>query len=100
MPRIVLTEEQIRILKEANGAVDVVDSEGRPVASLRPFDARDLEAIERHKRRLGSDVQEPGMPGEQVQAHFRQLEEIRHKEGMDLPKALELLRQMRAGEQV
>ena len=98
MRRIVLTEEQARILAEAGGPVDVVDTQGRPVASMRLLTAADLEAIERFKRRKPSD--EPGVPSEQVQAHFRRLEEIRRHEELDLPKVLDLLRRMRAGEQV
>jgi antitoxin (DNA-binding transcriptional repressor) of toxin-antitoxin stability system len=98
MPHIVLTDEQVRVLSESQGPVEVLDTQGRPVASLTTLDAADLEAIERYKRNRGK--QEPGIPAEQVQAHFRRLEEIREKEGMDLPKALELLRRMRAGEQV
>jgi hypothetical protein len=100
MARIILTEEQLRIVREANGPVDVVNAQGQPVASMRVLDAMDLEAIERYKRKQASGMQEPGISGEQVQAHIRRLEEIRQQEGMDLPKALELLRRMRAGEQV
>ena len=99
MPQIVLTEEQARTLAEAQGPVEVLDPQGRPVASLRRFDAHDVEAIERYKRNRAKP-REPGIPSEQVQAHFRRLEEIRQKEGMDLPKALELLQRMRAGERV
>jgi hypothetical protein len=98
MPQIVLTEEQARMIAETSGQLDVVDPQGRPVASMRVFDAHDLEALERYKRNKGKQVQ--GVPSEQVQAHFRRLEEIREKEGMDLPKALDLLRRMRAGEEV
>jgi hypothetical protein len=98
MPQIVLTEEQLRIVNEAGGAVDVVDGRGQPIASMRVLDAHELEAIERFRRNGGN--QGPGVPAEQVQAHFRRLEEIRQKEGMDLPKALDLLRRMRAGEEV
>jgi hypothetical protein len=98
MSHIVLTDEQVRVLSESHGAVEARDAQGRPVASLRVLDAIDLEAIERHKQRRGK--MEPGIPAEQVEAHFRRLEEIRQEDGMDLPKALELLRRMRAGEQV
>jgi hypothetical protein len=99
MPQIVLTEEQALTLAEAQGPVEVPDPQGKPVASLRLFDARDIEAIERYKRNRGKP-RGPGIPSEQVQAHFRRLDGIRQKEGMDLPKALDLLRRMRAGEQV
>ena len=38
MPQIVLTEEQARTLAEAQGPVEVLDPQGRPVASLRRFE--------------------------------------------------------------
>jgi hypothetical protein len=98
VPQIVLTEEQARIVREANSTVEVQDDQGRTVAHLTPLSAQDIEAIERFKRR--GQPREPGIPSQQVQAHFRRLEEIRQAEGMDLAKALELLRRMRAGEQV
>lgn len=98
MQRIMLTEEQSRLLAEAKEA-EVYDSQGQLVSFLRWHEPMDVEAIARHLRRRGQP-KEPGIPSEQVQAHFRRLEEIRQREGMDLPKALELLRRMRAGEQV
>ncbi len=100
MPHIVLTEEQMRIITEAGGPVDVRDAEGRPVASMQLLTAEEIELIERWKRKRDSGSPQSTIPGWQVQAHFRRLEEIRQQEGMDLPKALELLRRMRAGEQV
>ena len=42
MPHIVLTEEQARVLAEAQGPVEVHDPQGRAVASLQLFDAFDL----------------------------------------------------------
>lgn len=98
MPHIVLTDEQVRVLSESQGPVEVRDDQGRLVASLKALEPADIEAIERYKQRRAT--QKPGIPSEQVQAHFRRLEEIREKEGMDLPKALDLLRRMQAGEQV
>jgi hypothetical protein len=99
MPHIVLTDEQAKILAQTTEPVEVRDSRGRTVAQLTLLDPMEVEAVERWKRTRGAK-QEPGVPSEQVQAHFRRLEEIRRQEGMDLPKALELLRRMRAGEQV
>jgi antitoxin (DNA-binding transcriptional repressor) of toxin-antitoxin stability system len=98
MPHIVLTEEQARILTQASLPVEVRDEQGRTVARLTPLDPEEIEAIERWKHsRNSGDV---GVPSEQVQAHFRRLEEIRQRDGLDLTKALDLLRRMRAGEQV
>ena len=98
MPRIVLTEEQLRLLEESNGAVEVVDPQGQSVASLRLFDAREREAIERHRRKQAAGVREPGIPGERVQAFLRKLHEIADREGIDEAKVQELLRRVRAGE--
>jgi hypothetical protein len=98
MPHIVLTEEQARILAEANGAVDVRGPDGQPVASLSLFTPQDIEALERHRR--NRDKREPGIPMTRVFAHLRRLEEIRQAEGMDEAKMKELLRRMRAGEEV
>jgi hypothetical protein len=98
MPSIILSEEQFRILEEANGIVDVVDPQGQPIASLRRLDPRDLEAIERHRRRQASDVREPGIPAERVRAFLRKLHEIADREGIDEAKVKDLLRRVQAGE--
>jgi hypothetical protein len=98
MPHIVLTEEQLRVLREANGPVDVRDAEGRPVASLSILTPQDLEDIENAKRAMAAGG--PRITAAQRQAHFRRLEEIRQKEGLDEAKMLDLLRRMRAGEEV
>jgi hypothetical protein len=98
MPQIVLTEDQARILTEANGPVDVRDDHGRLIASLRLLDQADIEAIERFKRRPTN--REPGVTSEQRQAHFRRLEEISQTEQLDQAKVHDLLRRMRAGEDV
>jgi hypothetical protein len=96
-PYIVLTEEQMRIIEQANGPVDVRDAEGRPVASLRRLTAEDLEMIAQSKanRAAGGTP----IPSAQVQAHLRRLAEIDAVEPLDRDRALELLRRMRAGEE-
>jgi hypothetical protein len=99
MAHIVLTEEQLRVLSQAKGPVDVVDPAGQPVASLRPLDNLDREAIERWKRTRDTRPKSL-IPSEQVQAHLRRLGEIRDAEGLDREKMHELLRRMQAGEQV
>jgi hypothetical protein len=98
MPQIVLTEEQERVLAECKEHVKVYDRHGRLMCFMDWFGIPLEEVIAESKRRAASG--EPGIPSAQVQAHFRRLEEIRQSEGMDLPKALDLLRRMRAGEQV
>ena len=96
---IVLTEEQLRVLAEAKGPVEVRDGQGRTLATVTPFDPGDVEVIERWKRRR-DQPQKPGIPAAQVEAHLRRLAEIREREGMDEAKILDLLRRMQAGEQV
>lgn len=97
MPQIVLTEEQTRILAAAGGSVDVVDSQGRPVASMRLLDAADLEAIQRYKGHRGK--RERGIPAEQVQAFLRKLHEVADREGIDEGKVEEMLRRVRGRDQ-
>jgi antitoxin (DNA-binding transcriptional repressor) of toxin-antitoxin stability system len=98
MKHIVLTPEQARVVLGGEEPVEVRDEQGRTVAHLTPLSPLDVEAIERHRR--GQGRQQPSIPSEQVQAHFRRLEEIRRSEGMDEAKALDLLRRLRAGEEV
>lgn len=98
MPHIVLTEEQARILAQAQGPVAVRDPQGRTLASVTPFDPGEVEAIERSKQALAAGG--PGIPSAEVQAHLRKLEEISRREELDEAKVLELLRRMRAGEEV
>jgi hypothetical protein len=43
---------------------------------------------------------EPGVPSAQVQAHFRRLTEIAADRELTKEEALDLIRRMRAGEQV
>ena len=98
MPHITLTPEQARVLQDTTHFIEVRDEQGKTVGNLTLLTAQDLEGIEQSKRvrALGK----PGIPSEQVQAHFRRLEEIRSQEGMDEAKMLDLLRRMQAGEQV
>jgi hypothetical protein len=98
MPHIVLSEEQARVVGAAGESVEVHDPQGRLVAFLEPLDPALAEVIRRSRRRLASSV--PRIPSEQVQAHLRKLEEIRQREGLDRDKMLDLLRRMRAGEEV
>ncbi len=96
MPHIVLTEEQMRIITEADGPVDVRGPQGQPVASMSLLTPEDLEAIERHRRTRGE--RKPGIPGHRVQAFLQKLGEIAEREGIDEAKVQEVLRRLRAGE--
>jgi hypothetical protein len=98
MPHIVLTEEQAREFAEASGGVEVYDPEGRILGILERLDPRMAGTIVECKRRQAAPG--PRIPSEQVQSHLRKLEEIRQREGMDRDKMLDLLRRMRAGEEV
>jgi hypothetical protein len=98
VPHITLTEEQARVLAEAGEAVEVRDPSGRVVSFLSRFDPGDVEAILRHRRRKDANV--PGVPSAAVQAHLRRLEEISQREPLDEARMLDLLRRMRAGEEV
>jgi hypothetical protein len=98
MPHIILTEEQVRVLAESKEHIKVYDRDGRLMCFM-DWCGRPLEdAITEYKRRQASG--EPAIPSAQVQAHLRKLEEIRQREGMDEPKMRDLLRRMRAGEEV
>jgi hypothetical protein len=98
MPHIVLSEEQERVVTGLTESVEVFNSRGRVLAFLQPVDPELAETIRECKRRLQSDS--PRIPADRVQAHLRKLEEIRQREGMDREKMLDLLRRMRAGEEV
>jgi hypothetical protein len=98
MNYITLTPEQVQIVLQSKGPIAVRDERGRTIANLTPLNPEDIEAIERFKRHRAAG--EPLIPSEQVQAHLRRLQEIRQREGMDEAKMLDLLRRMRAGEEV
>jgi hypothetical protein len=98
MRHIVLITEQAQVVRGAKGPIEVRDEQGRTVAHLSPLLPGDLEAIEKSKRFRGAGG--PRVPSAQVQAHLRRLEEMRQGGDMDQAKMLDLLRRLRAGEQV
>jgi hypothetical protein len=53
MPHIILTEEQARVVVEADGAVEVRDRDNRLLASLTPLSADQLGAENRTRRNGG-----------------------------------------------
>jgi len=99
MQRIVLTEEQSRILAGSKESVEVYDSNGQLVSFLKWFEPREAEVIARHLRRRGLP-KEPGIPSERVQAMLRRFEEIDRTEGMTREKMDEILRRVKAGEAI
>jgi len=87
MPRIVLTEEQLRVLAESKERIEVYDAPGRLMCLMDWLGKPLEEIIAECKRRQASG--ERGIPGAQVQAHLRKLEGIRQREGMDEAKMRE-----------
>jgi hypothetical protein len=98
MPHIVLTEEQMRVVRAGGGPIDIRDPEGRPLACFEPLTPLDQELLE--KARLSRARGEPGVPAAEVQAHLRRLAEIRRDRGMDAASLQDLLRRLQAGEEV
>jgi antitoxin (DNA-binding transcriptional repressor) of toxin-antitoxin stability system len=98
MKYLVLTAEQMRVVCESGESLEVRDEQGRTVAHLTPLSPADREAVERSREALARGG--PRVPSAQVAEHLKRLDEIHHGEGMDEGKMLDLLRRMRAGEQV
>jgi hypothetical protein len=71
MKHLVLNDEQMKVLAEAQRQIEVRDSDGRLVGYLQ-FVGFTVAEIEDAKRRLASD--EPRYTTEQVLAHLRSLE--------------------------
>ncbi len=100
MAHIVLTEDQMRAIG-VGGPVDLRGPDGQLVAVAQPLVPGEAEALERLRRRRADPSPEPGIPSAQVQTHMRKLDEIRLREGgMTRDRMLDLLRRMRAGEEV
>src|SRR5262245_15560662 len=98
MPHIVLTEDQVRVIAKATESVEVRDAQGRIHAFLQPLDPEEAAIIAEAKRR--SRQSGPRIPSAQVHAHMQKLEEIAQREPLDEAKVRDLLRRMRAGEDV
>jgi hypothetical protein len=98
MSHIVLTEEQVQVLAQAGGPVEARDSQGRILARLMPFDTAEAELIARSRQsQAGGGAR---VSSHQVRAHLRRLEEISGGQELDEAQLLDLLRRMRAGEEV
>jgi len=96
MAQIILNADQVRVLEQATTPVEVRDETGRVL--LRIPAPSEEQILERIRRDRAADV--PRYRSEQVEARLRRLEEIRQHEGMDEAKMRDLLRRMRAGEDV
>jgi hypothetical protein len=98
MPHIVLTEDQAQILSQAAGPVEIRTNDGRPVARAILLSADDIEDIQQSRRSKASGGTR--VPSEQVQAHLKRLEEIDRVTPLDEARVLDLIRRMRAGEEI
>lgn len=98
MEHIILTPEQLQLVRQSSGAIEARDHEGRTIGHLTPLSPADLDALDRYRR--NKDMPRQGVPSAEVQAHLKRLAEIEQSEGLDEPKMLDLLRRMRAGEKV
>jgi hypothetical protein len=96
MTYIVLTPEQARVLRGATGLVEVRDERGEVLA--RVLSPSEAAIVAESKRRLASGS--PCYPMEEVRARLDKLEEISQREPLDSAKVKDLLRRMRAGEEV
>ena len=96
MPYIVLNAEQARVLEQAVQPVEVRDEQGRILTGIpAPSEAA---VVAEAKRRLVKEG--PRYPAADVEARFQKLEEISRRQDLDPANVKELLRRMRAGEQV
>lgn len=98
MPHIILTSEQAGVIVHSTDPVEARDEHGRTVAHVLPLGAKDIEAIEQSKRARAAGG--PRVPSDQVQAHLHRLGEIREREELTEERTLDLLRRLRAGEQL
>jgi len=98
MRHIVLTEEQLRVIGNSTEPLEMRDANGRPVARAEPYTPEELAVIARVKQNRSGERQY--VTGAEIQAHLKRLEEIDAQEPLNEERALELLRRMRAGEQV
>jgi hypothetical protein len=76
--------------------VEIRDATGRVVASIPA--PSEQEIVERIKRERNANRSR--FPAQEVERRLQRLEAIRQQEGMDQARMRELLRRMRAGEQV
>jgi hypothetical protein len=95
MERIVLTEEQARVIAGATGSVEVHDPQGRVLAFLKPLDPKLAETIRECQRRLAAPG--PRIPAAKVEAFLRTLDEIDQREGITPAQVEEHLRQLLGG---
>lgn len=96
MPVIVLNAEQARNFREVGEAIEIRDEQGTTLA--RVLSPSDEAVVAEARRRLQSG--NPCYPSSEVLARLRRLEEISQRKELDGPGVKELIRRMRAGEEV
>ena len=98
MTQIVLTPEQLSVVAQSKEPIAVLDDKGQQLARIDNLSPEDRAAVEQYKRNRALNI--PSRPAAEVHAMMRRLEEIRQREGMDEAKMHDLIRRMRAGEEV
>ncbi len=96
MPVIILDADQAKVLREASDLVELRDEQGQVLAQILPQSEAALLAEAR--RRLAANG--PRYSSADVRARLQRLQELGQQEDLDQAKVRELLRKMRAGEQV
>jgi hypothetical protein len=96
MTQIVLTEEQMKVVRQSKTPVRVCDPQGICLGTVDPEITP--EFIAEMKRRAAAPG--PRYTGEQVQNHLRVLQEAWEREGpFDEVRMREILKEIRAAEQ-
>lgn len=90
MSQIVLSAEQLQIVAEALGPVEIRDPRGNLLARIES--PNQAAAIEEAKCRLASD--QPRFSGDQVRAHLGSLAIAVERDGLDEAQSLRLLERL------
>jgi hypothetical protein len=92
MPRIILSDEQLRLYRETRGQIEICDSAGNVLGKLDP--SSDPAFLAELKRRVREETK--GYTGDQVRNHLRILEDAWKREGpFDEKRMREVLREAR-----
>jgi hypothetical protein len=96
MPHIVLTEEQARVIERTTLPVEILDHQGRLLGKIpAPTEEQIIDRIGRNR-----DPNAPRYSSAEVLSRLQKLQEISEREELDEAKVKDLLRRMRAGEEV
>ena len=96
MTRIVLTDEQMRAIAGAHGAVELAAPTGEPLGTVKVLTPEERLATERYRREAGKLG--PVVPSARVHAFLLKLHELADRGAtLDDPTIKELLRKTQAG---